>query len=358
MAVTRTTKKTATGQRKGAKPKAKTPVPKKKVVEPASSDDDVDEAVDAAQEPSAAEQEELVRKAQRKLVFLKKKEALQKQLDALHESESSEVEIRSKSKKDKKDKKDKKHKKDKKDKKDKKRKRDATSSESEDGFSDQSDDESKEDIGVDCEESESESDSNLESSEEEKPGKSKKRSKLAEGKESKYSAPREVLEHWRRVAKNLPVEADKREMRRTLRLLHSQRKSIDGRGVAKFERELDIMWCNAHGGPEVALRFQLNQSSKRAHVGIDMKEFALATKQVALEHTAATPKNERGGPSPGQQSPKQRQRLQKQKQRPWNVYERPPPERQPGAVVCHHCKKPGHKQYNCPVKPKAVEQEK
>ena len=351
MAVTRTTKKVAAGRRKGAKPKAKTPVPKK-VAEPESSDDDVDVVVETAQEPSAAEQEELVRKAQRKLVFLKKKEALQKQMDALHDEEASDVEVQSKSnKKDKKDKKDKKHKKDKKNKKDKKRKRAVTTSESEDGFSDLSDDESKEDIGEDVDESESESDSDLESSEEEKPVKSKKRAKLAKGKESKYSSPREVLEHWRRVAKMLPVEADKREMRRTLRLLQSQRKTIDGRGVAKFERELDVMWCNAHGGPEVAMRFQLNQSSKRAHVGIDMKEFALATKQVALEHAASPPKNERGGPSPGQQSPKPRQRSRTQR---WNVYERPPPERQSGALVCHRCNKPGHKAFECPGKKKPV----
>ena len=103
------------------------------------------------------------------------------------------------------------------------------------------------------------------------------------------------------------------------------------------------------------MRFQLNQSSKRAHVGIDMKEFALATKQVALERAAAS-KNERGGPSPGQQAPKQRQRPQQKKPR-WNQYERPQHERQ-AAAVCYRCKKPGHKQQECPAPPKKSEQDK
>jgi hypothetical protein len=321
-------------------------VPKTKVAEVEDSDEDGDDrAAKVVHEPSAAEQAALVYKAQRKLVFLQKKEALQKQLDDLRE-DSDAVEVRSK--KDKKDKKDKKNKKDKKDKKEKgkKRKRDVTSSEDEYGFSDLSDDESKDDLGEDDEESESESESF-----EEDDTKSKKRTKLAAGRSGKPHSAREVLDHWRRVAKNLPREVDKREMRRTLRLLQSQRKTIDKRGVAKFEHELDVMWCNAHGGPAVALRFQLNQSSKRAHVGIDMKEFALATKQVALEDTA-TAKNERVGQSPGQQTPKR----QKQKQmRPWNKYERPAQSERQAAVVCFRCKKAGHRQHECPSSDKKAE---
>lgn len=349
MAVTRKAK--AKGHRKGPTPKAKTPVPKTKVAEVEDSDEDVDDrAANDVREPSAAEQAALVLKAQRKLVFLQKKEALQKQLDALREEEDV-PEVPARSKKDKKDKRDKKGKSKKEE--NKKRKRSVTSSESEDGFSDVSEDESQEDLGED-----EESDTVDESDGEDKSGKSKKRAKLDAGKEGKPHSTREVLEHWRRVAKHLPRESDKREMRRTLRLLQSQRKSIDTRGVAKFERELDVMWCNAHGGALVAQRFELNQSSKRAHVGIDMKAFALASKQVALE-TAATSKNERGGPSPGQ-VPKQRQRSQHkvQRQQAWNKYERPLQSERLGAPVCFRCKKPGHKVGECPSPDKKGEREK
>ena len=62
--------------------------------------------------------------------------------------------------------------------------------------------------------------------------------------------------------------------------------------MESFLEELHFMWVRATAGFEVAERFKINQADD-SEVGVDMKAFALATKQVSVAIASCAKK--RGG---------------------------------------------------------------
>ena len=154
---------------------------------------------------------------------------------------------------------------------------------------------------------------------------------------------KQALKHWRREAKLLG-DLDKMEMRRVLRLLRRQRHTVSREAVEGFLEELHFMWVRATAGFEVAERFKINQAND-SEVGVDMKAFALATKQVAVSSALRLPKNGEGSRS----HPPRAQKKSKGRSKSSNASRDGPAAQR----VCFRCQKPGHISKDCSM-PMAV----
>lgn len=152
------------------------------------------------------------------------------------------------------------------------------------------------------------------------------------------STVRQALKHWRREAKLLG-DLDKMEMRRVLRLLRKQRHTVSREAVESFLEELHFMWVRATAGFEVAERFKINQADD-SEVGVDMKAFALATKQVSVAISLRVPKNEAGSRTNPARALKKSKGRSKAKNAGRDG-------QHPAQRLCFRCQKPGHVSKDC-----------